>query len=134
MSGNVASVRVRYPEVDRMGVAHHTHYLAWFEVGRTELLRSLGCTYGQMEAEGIFMPVVEILCRYRAPARYDDLLEIETRLADVSASRVTFEYSLRRRGQEKILAEAWTVHATVDREGQVIRLPAPYRDLLAGPR
>lgn len=131
MSRNVTSVRVRYPEVDRMGVAHHTHYLAWFEVGRTELLRSLGCTYGAMESEGIFMPVVEVSCRYRAPVRYDDLVEVETRLAEVSGSRVTFEYCLRRQGQERVLAEARTVHATVNREGQVVRLPAPYRDLLA---
>ena len=134
MSRNVASVRVRYPEVDRMGVAHHTQHLVWFEVGRTELLRSLGCTYGEMEAEGIFMPVVEVSCRYRAPVRYDDLLEVETRLAHVSASRVTFEYTLRRKGEDRILAEARTVHATVDRGGQVVRLPAPYRDLLVRSR
>jgi acyl-CoA thioester hydrolase len=130
MKQSVTSVRVRYPEVDRMGVAHHTHYLVWFEMGRTELLRSLGCTYGEMETAGVFMPVVEVFCRYKAPVRYDDLLEVETRLGEVAASRVTFEYRLRRQGQERILSEARTVHATVDAEGQVIRLPSNVRDLL----
>ncbi len=77
----LTQVRVRYPEVDRMGVAHHSHYLAWFEIGRTEMMRCLGCSYGKMETEGIFLPVVEVSCRYRAPARYDDLLEVETSLA-----------------------------------------------------
>ena len=133
MSPNLTSLRVRYPEVDRMGVAHHTHFLVWFEMGRTELLRDLGCTYGEMESEGVFMPVVEISCRYKAPARYDDLLEVETRLAEVSGSRVTFEYLLRRKGEPRILAEARTVHASVNREGQAIRLPARYRDVLVRP-
>jgi len=130
MSRGRTSLRVRYPEVDRMGVAHHSHFLVWFEMGRTELLRSLGCTYGEMESEGIFMPVVEVSCRYRAPVRYDDLLEVETQLGEVSGSRVTFEYRLRRQGAEEVLAEARTTHATVNREGQVVRLPASYRDLL----
>jgi acyl-CoA thioester hydrolase len=129
----VSTILVRYLEVDRMGVAHHSHYLAWFEVGRTDLLRSLGCTYGEMESEGVYLPVVEVSCRYRAPVRYDDLLEVETLLADVSRSRVTFEYRLRKQGEEAVLAEARTVHATINRENQVIRLPAPYRDLLARP-
>jgi acyl-CoA thioester hydrolase len=130
---NVTSLRVRYPEVDRMGVAHHTHFLVWFEMGRTELLRCLGCTYRQMESEGIFMPVVAASCRYRAPVRYDDLLEVETRLKEVSGSRVTFEYLLRKQGQPQVLAEGRTVHATVNREGAVIRLPGAFRDLLVGP-
>jgi len=116
-----------------MGVAHHSHHLAWFEVGRTDLLRNLGCTYGEMESKGVFLPVVEVTCRYRAPVRYDDILEVETLLAEVSGSRVIFDYRLRRRGEEKVLAEGRTVHATVDGESRVIRLPAPYRDLLARP-
>jgi acyl-CoA thioester hydrolase len=130
MRTSVTSVRVRYPEVDRMGVAHHTHFLVWFEMGRTELLRSLGCTYMEMESEGVFLPVVEASCRYRAPVRYDDLLEVETRLVLVSGSRVTFEYLLRRKGRSETLAEGRTAHATINREGQVIRLPASYRELL----
>ncbi len=133
MKRSVSTLLVRYVEVDPMGAAHHSHFLAWFEVGRTDLLRSLGCTYREMEMRGVLLPVVELSCRYRAPVRYDDLLEVETHLAEVSGSRVTFEYRLRRQGEEAVLAEARTVHATVNGEGRVIRLPVPYRDLLAGP-
>ena len=114
-----------------MGVAHHTHFFVWFEIGRTELLRELGCTYGELEAQGIFMPVVEAQCRYRAPARYDDRLEVETDLEEVAASRVCFRYRLQRQGAQQPLAEGRTVHATVNREGEVIRLPTAFRDLLS---
>ena len=131
MRRSVTSVRVRYPEVDRMGVVHHTHFFIWFELGRTELLRELGCTYGEMEAQGIFMPVVEAACRYRTPVRYDEVLEIETALEKISASRVAFRYQLHRQGLDRPLAEGRTVHATVNREGEVIRMPEEYRDLLS---
>ena len=131
MRKSLTAVRVRYPEVDPMGVAHHTHFFVWFEVGRTELLRDLGCTYGEMEKRGIFMPVVEAECRYRSPARYDDRLEVETELEGIFASRVAFSYHLRREGTHRPLAEGKTVHATVNRDGEVIRLPAAYRDLLS---
>ena len=131
MNRSTTSLRVRYPEVDRMGVVHHTHFFVWFEIGRTELLRDLGCPYFEMEERGILMPVVEATCRYRSPARYDDLLEVETALESISASRVTFTYLLRRKGNERPLAEGRTVHATVNRDGEVIRLPAAYRDLLS---
>jgi len=129
----VTAVRVRYPEVDRMGVVHHTHFFVWFEIGRTELLRHLGCTYAELEEQGIFMPVVEVFCRYRSPARYDELLEVETALQEVSISRVAFSYHLRRTGSDRVLAEGRTVHATVNRGGEVIRLPVTYRDLLSRP-
>lgn len=133
MKRGVTSVRVRYPEVDRMGVVHHANFFIWFEIGRTELLRQLGCTYEAMEAEGVFMPVVKASCRYRSPARYDEILEVETVLEQVSASRVSFDYLLRRPGFHPILAEARTVHATVNRAGEVIRLPDSYRDILCTP-
>jgi len=116
-----------------MGVVHHTHFFVWFELGRTELLRELGCTYGEMEGHGILMPVVEAACRYRSSARYDEVLEIETALEEVSASRVAFRYRLHRQGEDRPLAEGRTVHATVNREGEVIRLPVEYRDLLSRP-
>ena len=131
MKRSVTPLRVRYPEVDRMGVVHHTHFFVWFEMGRTELLRNLGCTYGDMENEGIFMPVVEASCRYRSPARYDETLEVETTLGEISASRISFHYRLRRTGADKVLAEGRTVHATVNRSGVVVRLPLPYRNLLS---
>lgn len=116
-----------------MGVVHHSNFFIWYEIGRTELLRQLGCTYEAMEAEGVFMPVVMASCRYRSPARYDEVLEVETILERVSASRISFDYLLRRPGSLPLLAEARTVHATVNRAGEVIRLPEAYRDLLCPP-
>ena len=78
--GDVVQVRVRYPEVDRMGVAHHATHFVWFEVGRTELMRAKGVTYRRLEDDGVYLPVIEAACAYHAPARYDDLLCVVTRV------------------------------------------------------
>ncbi|HKY30905.1 MAG TPA: thioesterase family protein [Candidatus Polarisedimenticolia bacterium] len=117
-------LRVRYPETDPMGVAHHTHFLVWFEIGRTELLREAGCPYAAMEADGIMMPVIEATCRYLAPARYDDLIEVRTSLAEVSRATARFEYRVERPADGKTLATGSTRHAAVDRRGVPRRLPA----------
>jgi acyl-CoA thioester hydrolase len=126
-------VRVRYPETDRMGVAYHAHYLVWFEMGRTELMRELGCTYGELEErEGVSLPVVRVGADYRASARYDELLDIHTRLVSIGASRVRFEYRLTRRVDDKLLATGFTEHATVGRTGRAVRLPRELRRKLRG--
>src|SRR5262249_7317063 len=103
-------VRVRYPETDRMGVVHHSHYLTWFEVGRTEWMRDRGRSYAEMEKDGIFMPVVEARCRYLASARYDEEIEIETRLAEATRIRIEFRYAVSRAADGRLLAEGSTVH------------------------
>jgi acyl-CoA thioester hydrolase len=133
LKSGVFRIRVRYPEVDRMGVAHHGNFFTWFEIGRTELMRELGARYATLEDDGYLLPVVEASCRYLAPVRYDDLVEVETRVAEVGASLVAFSYVLRRSGESTVLAEGKTVHATVNRGGEVVRLPASARDLLARP-
>lgn len=97
--------RVRYRECDPMGVVYHTHYLDYFEAARTEALRDLGLAYRQLEADGIIMPVVEASIRYRRPARYDDLLAIETRFEGVPQTRVPIDYKVRRDGEAPLLAE-----------------------------
>ncbi len=107
-----------------MGVAHHTHYLVWFELGRTELMRQRGCPYGELEErDGIRFPVVELGARYRAPAKYDEILTITTRVAEIRGARVRFEYSIERAGEERPLAVGFTVHALVDAHGRPRRLP-----------
>ncbi|SVD84182.1 uncharacterized protein METZ01_LOCUS437036, partial [marine metagenome] len=88
-------VRVRYAETDKMGVVYHANYLVWFEIGRTDLLRTIGWTYRQMESAGISLPVIEAHCEYRKPARYDDELEVTTRGELLSPTRVGFNYELR---------------------------------------
>ncbi len=115
------TLRVRYAETDQMGVVYHGNYFAWFEVGRVELLRSLGFTYAALEAEGCGLPVVEVSCRYRLPARYDDLLTIETAVKAMRGSIVLFAYRTLR-GNE-LLAEAETKHVAVDRNLRPRKLP-----------
>lgn len=112
-----------------MGVAYHGHYLAWYEMGRTELMRELGCTYGEMEdREGVFFPVIEVGSRYLAPARYDDLVQVITRLVRVGGARVRFEYELIREADGKKLASGFTEHAAVGRDGRPRRLPKMVRE------
>lgn len=127
------TTRVRYPETDRMGVAHHTHYFVWFELGRTELMREAGCAYGALEVDdGIFFPVIEAGASYHASARYDEVIEIETRLTCAEGVRVRFEYVLRRSEDARILSKGYTVHAACGRDGRPTRLPESLRVRLAG--
>jgi len=126
------SVRVRYPETDRMGVVYHAHYLVWFELGRTELMRSLGATYGKLEEEeGISFPVIAVGARYRASARYDELLTVHTRLVAVGRVKVRFEYRILREEDGRLLVEGSTEHATVGSDGRPKRMPEDLRRRLA---
>ncbi len=108
--------RVRYRECDPMGVVYHTHYLDYFEAARTEGLRSLGIAYRELEASGIIMPVVEARVHYHRPARYDDLLDVEARFAQVPEVRVPIDYAVRRAGEDDLLAEGPTTLCFVDGE------------------
>lgn len=126
------TTRVRYPETDRMGVAHHTHYFVWFELGRTELMRQAGCAYGALEDDdGVLFPVIEAGASYRASARYDELLDIETRLTELEGVRVRFDYVVRKLDDARILASGFTVHASCGRDGRPSRLPESVRERLA---
>jgi acyl-CoA thioester hydrolase len=129
--GDVVQLRVRYPEVDRMGVAHHANHFVWFEIGRTELMRARGVTYRRLEDEGIFLPVIEASCAYHAPARYDDRVRVVTRVEDASGVRVAFSYRVESEEDGRLLATGTTRHASVDRGGRPCRLPEGIRGLLA---
>jgi acyl-CoA thioester hydrolase len=126
----VSRLRVRYAETDQMGVAWHGSYFAWFEVGRTDLLRERGMTYRELEQQDLQLPVIEARASYRRPARYDDLLEIRTRVASHSGARVAFEYEVHCEGARDPLATGFTAHAAVDRRGRPRRLPPELRRLL----
>jgi acyl-CoA thioester hydrolase len=131
------NVRVRYPETDRMDVAYHAHYLVWFELGRTELMRELGCPYGELEdRRRLRFPVLAVGARFHSPARYDDPLTVCTRISEVGGARLRFEYRVLRRGEERPIAVGFTEHAAVGEDGRVRRLPPDLRDRLrsgAGP-
>lgn len=123
---NDARVRVRYAETDQMGVVYHANYLVWFEVGRVELLRSLGFDYKQIEADGFGIAVAEATARYKMPARYDDELLIRTRVRAMSGVIIKFGYEVLRAADGAVLAEGETTHVVVDREMKKSRLPEKY--------
>jgi acyl-CoA thioester hydrolase len=128
-------VRVRYAETDQMGIVYYANYLVWFEIGRVELLRSLGLAYSQLEKEHeCILPVVEASCRYRAPARYDDEILIETRPALLRGAVIKFAYRILRKAAEgeqpTLLAEGETVHVVCDDKLNKKSLPAHYAEAL----
>ncbi len=118
-----------------MGVVYHANYFVWFEIGRVELLRQLGFDYKQLEAtEDCHLPVVDASCRYKAPARYDDCLTLDTRLTAMRSSVLRFGYRLSRDGSGDVpailLAEGETTHVVVDRDLQKKDLPERYLAVL----
>ncbi len=110
-----AEVRVRYADTDAMGVAYHANYLIWFEVGRGELMRSWGMPYTMFEEQGIFVPVVESTIRWIAPARYDDVLKVQTRATELSPAKVKFSYRIVREPDQQLLCEGYTLHGFMSR-------------------
>ncbi|MCZ6669708.1 MAG: thioesterase family protein [Acidobacteria bacterium] len=124
-------VRVRYHETDAMGIAHHSSHLVWFEIGRTELMRARGISYAELEREKIFLPVVEVACRYHLPVRYDDQVLVETEVAELGAARIRFSYRVLRLKDEKLIATGSTLHAALNGRGTVTRLPAKIREVLS---
>lgn len=127
-ASSTTHLRVRFCETDLMGIVHHASYLAYFEAGRVEWLRARGVTYATWAAEGSHLAVVEASLKYRAPARFDDLIEVETILAEVSAATVTIRYVLRR--GETTLAEGSTKLACVDDGGRLRRVTPEMRAVL----
>ena len=114
-----------------MGVVYYANYLVWFEVARADLLRSLGWSYREMEAEGVILPVIEAHCEYQRPARYDDEIEVRTEGRMLSPVRMKFEYTIVRRADATVAATGHTVHAAVSPEGRPRRLPDRVRHVFA---
>lgn len=123
-------LRVRYAETDRMGVVYHSHYLIWCELGRTDYIRAGGMSYRAMEEAGVMLAVAEANVRYRAPARYDDLIRVETTLTDVSSRAVTFEYRILNAETGELLATASTLLVALDSSHRVAKLPVEIRQRL----
>ncbi len=115
------TIRVRYAETDRMGLLHHANYLVYFEQGRTELLRSSGLAYKDLEDQGYLLVLTKIEVRYRSPARYDDVLTLRTTVVRTTAVRIDHKYELLRDGV--LVAEGSSTLGCVDRDGRVQALP-----------
>lgn len=125
-------VRVRYAETDQMGVVYHANYLVWFEVGRVEFIRQLGLDYKSMEQDdGCGIAVVQVEARYRAPARYDDELVIETRLVAARGPVVRFGYRILRANDGVLLCEGESGHVVVGKDMKRAKLPKRYAERFA---
>lgn len=132
-STTVTPMRVRFCETDLMGIVHHGSYLVYFEAGRVEWLRKRGVTYADWAARGVHLPVVEAHVHYRSPARFDDLLEVETRLEQLRSVSLRFAYRILRDGST--LADGFVRLGCIDANHELLRIPDEMRDvLLAGER
>jgi len=127
MREQTIELRVRYDEADPMGFVHHSNYLRYFEIGRTELLRSSGGCYREMEATGQLVVVVRVDCRYRKPAMYDDVIQVTTRIEKVTAAKIIHHYKITR-GTDSIV-DAIVTLAVIDRSGRLQRVPESLLDL-----
>jgi acyl-CoA thioester hydrolase len=122
-----STLKVRYKDTDQMGIAHHSNYLVWFEIGRTDLCREAGLSYREIESEGYILVVAEVSCRYRKPYRYDDLIRMRTRIEEGTSRSIRFGYELRDESGGSLHATGQTMHFWVDRE---TRRPTVVRDAI----
>ena len=125
-------VRVRYAETDQMGRAYHAHYVVWCEVGRTDLMRGLGTSYGELEERGVYLPVSNLEVSFRRAAEYEDRVRITTDVETVRSRSVTFDYELHRLPDGELLARARTELVCVNGDGAPRRLPDGVLELLRG--
>lgn len=127
-NASVTSLRVRFGETDLMGIVHHGSYLLYFEAGRVEWLRRRGVTYAAFANQGVHLPVVEAHIAYKRPARFDDLLEVETVLADLRTVSMKFTYRIRCEGT--LLAEGMTRLGCIDDAHKLLRIPEDLRAVM----
>lgn len=126
-SVTTSDFRVRYAETDQMGVAHHSNYLVWCEAARTDHMRAHGVSYRDLEASGLRLPVVEAQLRFRAAARYDDIVRVRCWIRAIGSRRVTFGYALDRPDDGRLLATAQTSLMAVDSTHVVTTIPTAIR-------
>ena len=119
----ICNYRVIYADTDAMGVVYHSNYFKWFEMGRVEYLRSLGIPYKEIEEKGLSLPVVAAYCKYIKPAKYDDLLRIETSFVEVKKASIKIYYEIFLENNGVELVNGYTMHALTDRDGKIKRIP-----------
>jgi len=129
-NSHATKIRVIYGDTDMMGFAYHANYLRWFEIGRTDLFRSMGMSYKEIEDRGYMLPLSEAHCKFVTPARYDDVLLIEAVIDSHVRGGMKFDYLIYREEGRKLLASGYTRHAFIDRDGKVVRPPAFIRELV----
>lgn len=122
--------RVPFSETDAMGIVHHSNYPRYFERGRVELLRELGRPYSAMVERGLHFPVLRIDATFRRPARFDDVLMIETRIKEITKTRLIFDYRILAKNGEAVLTEGWSEHCCVNAELKPVAIPKEEYELL----
>jgi acyl-CoA thioester hydrolase len=126
LDSHIFKIRVIYADTDAMGIVYHTNYIKWFEIGRNEMLRAIGLVYSQMESEQFNMPLSEAYCHYLYPAKFDDILNIETSIDYVRRASMRFNYTIWDEKIEQAHAEGYTVHACTTNKGKIVRFPAGF--------
>lgn len=101
---------VRYAETDQMGVVHHSNYPIWFEAGRTDFINKLGMPYSVIEQNGAMLPLLEMKCRFLGFARYEEEIEVITRIKEYTGTRLRFGYTVYIKGNDKAITEGETLH------------------------
>jgi len=127
MNARSTDIRVRYQETDNMGVVYYANYLVWFEVARTEYLRSMGLVYKKLEEKGIYLMVASVSCKYKSPAKYDDTVTVETWIEDVKNTSLRFVYKLS--VGERVIATGDSVHVFTDKNKKPVRIPEEIKSL-----
>jgi acyl-CoA thioester hydrolase len=131
MTSFTTSVRVRYADTDQMGIVNNGRYLEYFEVGRTELFRSMGLSYSAFEHMGYGLPLIEAHCEFLRPALYDDILLIASRIGEFGGARLRIDYTIHRSGDPSLLARGHTIHAfTCIPSGKPVRPPVSFLETL----
>ena len=131
MIKHTTQIRVRYADTDQMKVVYHGRYLEYFEVGRAELIRSLGLPYSELETRGILLPVIEAFAKYRKPARYDDLLSIEALVSELPTSTLKIHYQVYRNDEKDPIAEGYTIHSFLNvAAGKPTRPPSYFMQIM----
>jgi acyl-CoA thioester hydrolase len=131
MFSHRTTYRVIYGDTDNMGQAYYGNYFRWFEIGRSEMFRSLGLAYKAVEDNGIFLPVSEAHCKYARPAKYDDVLVIGTSLDPKIKAGLKFDYKIYQEDEKTVLARGYTKHPCINQEGKVVRPPAFINKIIA---
>ncbi|MFH2028789.1 MAG: thioesterase family protein [Nanoarchaeota archaeon] len=130
MIKNKTEHRVRYADTDHFGVVYYARYLDWFETGRTEILRVKGITYSDLEKEGYFAPVVKVEADYKKPARYDDIVTVETSVEKIGNSNIKFRYNVFNSDGE-LLVDAYTINVFITKEMKSVDIPEKVRKALS---
>jgi acyl-CoA thioester hydrolase len=122
-------IRVRYADTDQMRIVHHAKFFEYFEIARSDLLRSVGMGYGDVEKNGFYLPVIEAQARFKSPAYYDELITVDTVIREKPSVKMKIEYRVSRNGAE--LATGYTIHGFIDgKSGRPVRSPEFFNRLI----